>query len=66
VFLLVPLRHCEPSDLIGRKAKRNERALWSPPMEVLKMLVQAFAISSKRHKDDMAKLLRQISLLQGP
>ncbi len=62
VFLLVPLRHCEPPNLIGRKANRNEHALWSPPTEVLKMLVQAFAIASKRHKDDIVELLRQISL----
>lgn len=66
VFLLVPLCYCEPPNLIGRTAERNEHALWSPPMEVLKVLVQAFAIASKRHKDDMVKLLREISLLRDP
>ncbi len=59
VFLLVPIRHCEPSDLIRRTAIRRELAKWSPSPEVLKALVRAFAIASRRHRDDMARLLRE-------
>jgi len=59
VFLFVPVRFCEPSDLVGRRAMRNEVAKWSPSSEVIKALVRAFVIASRRHKDDMEKLLRK-------
>lgn len=59
VFLLIPIKRCKPSNLIGRTAKRNELVQWSPSTEVLKGLVRAFAIASRRHRDDIAELLRQ-------
>jgi len=61
VFLLVPIRHCEPSNLIGRTVSPKEVAEWSPSAEVLKILVRAFAIASCRHRDDMLDLLRQLT-----
>ncbi len=57
VFLMVPLKFCEPSDLIGRKARAKEMALWSPSVEVLVALVRAFAIASRQHRDDIETLL---------
>lgn len=57
VFLLVPIMHCEPKNLVGRAAIRNESAKWSPSAEVLKSLIQAFTIASRRHRDDMLELM---------
>jgi len=57
VFLVVPVRLCEPSDLVGRRAMRNELAEWSPSVRVLKALVRAFGVASRRHRYDMVRLL---------
>lgn len=56
VFLLVPVRLCEPS-VLGRTAMPKEVVRWSPSMEVLKALLKAFTIASRRHRDDMMRLL---------
>ncbi|MFA0760055.1 MAG: hypothetical protein HZLCBSQH_000143 [Candidatus Fervidibacterota bacterium] len=60
VFLLIPISQCEPADIIGRKAKPNEKVAWTPSRNVLETLVKAFAIASRSHRDDMLKLLKAL------
>lgn len=57
VYLLVPLRNCHPEDLIGRPARPKEHAEWSPSLEVLELLVRAFALASRTHREDMIRIL---------
>ncbi len=60
VFLLIPLSRCRPEDLIGRPARAKELAEWSPSIEILEVLVQAFAIASRTHQRDMVRLLKTL------
>lgn len=60
IFLLIPLQHCKPSELIGRPAKPKERAYWSPSKEVLIALIHAFSIASRSYQRDMLDFIGKL------
>lgn len=60
IFLLVPLRRCKPSDLLGRPAKLKERAYWSPSKAVLIALIHAFSIASRSYQRDMVDFVEKL------
>ncbi|MFA0750096.1 MAG: hypothetical protein SLRJCFUN_000499 [Candidatus Fervidibacter sp.] len=59
VFLLVPIQRCVPS-VVGRTATPKEVVKWPPSTEVLKVLVRAFAVASRPHRDNMIALLSEV------
>ena len=57
VFLVIALRVCEPPDLIGRTAHAKERARWSPSVDQVMALADAFSLASRSYREDVVQLL---------
>ncbi|RKY04205.1 MAG: hypothetical protein DRJ43_04490 [Thermoprotei archaeon] len=61
LFLLIPLVVLKPGDLIGRKAKAKEKAVWRPGARIIIETIKGFGIASRAHREDMLKLLARVT-----
>lgn len=60
VYIYIPIKKVKSSinrNLLNRRAQPNEKVKWIPTKNDIEWLVKSFAIASRKHKDDIVKIL---------
>lgn len=59
LYILIPVR-CVKPDLQGRTADKNQTVEWSPSKEIMLETAKAFAVASKKHRDDIIMVIKKV------
>jgi len=66
IYIYIPIEEVISEDgtsLIGRTARVKEIVVWNPSKEIIFATLKAFAVASKKHNDDIQKV---ISIILNP
>lgn len=59
IYLRIPIEAVSPN-LVGRTAQPKQLVTWESSTAILMSTVRAFSVASKKHKNDMVKVLKQV------